>query len=215
VQGAGVDRRAAACGAVAMVLFGVVLFLPGAPPKASDSAAEIARLLADKRGEILAGMYIAGLAAIAFLFFLAAVRRWLAQADGGRLLGDVAFAAGLVALGVLLLGLLLFYGAAYQEAGERELAVVRGLTDGGNAAIEMSKFGFAAFVGAVAAAGRLPRWMTIAGYAAAACSVGTAIPLFAEGSFTQFGGGLDLVGAAPAFLWTLWLSVLLAGRSPT
>jgi hypothetical protein len=214
------DKRAvrggAACGAAAMALLGIALFLPGAPPKASDSAREVAALVADQRGQILAGMYVAGVATIAFVFFLAAVRNWLARDERGQLLGDAAFAAGLVAIGVLAVGMLLFYGAAYKVAGERELAVVRGLTDGGNAAIEMSKFGFAAFVGAVsagAAAGRLlPRWMIVAGYLAAVSSVATAIALFAEGSLTQFGGGLDLVGAAPAFAWTLVLSVLLARR---
>ena len=203
-----------ASGAIAMVLLGVALALPGAPPKASDSAAEVTTLLAGHRGAILAGMYIAGLASIAFVAFLAAVRRWLAADERGRLLGDVAFAAGLLAIGVFLVGMLLFYGATYKVAGERELALVRALTDGGNAAIEMSKFGFAAFVGAIAAAAAsrqlLPRWMTVAGALAAVSSVATAIALFAEGSLTEFGGPLDLLGAAPAFAWTVALSIRLA-----
>jgi hypothetical protein len=42
----------------------------------------------------------------------------------------------------------------------------------------------------------------------------TAIPLIAEGSFTQFGGGLDLLGRAPAFAWILLLSIVMARQSP-
>ena len=207
-------QRAGACGAISLLGLAVALALPGSPPKASDSASTITDLLVDHRGAILAGMYIAGLATIAFVFFLAAIRRWLGADERGRLFGDAAFAAGLVAIGVFLVGMLLFYAAAYKVAGEHELALVRALTDGGNAAIEMSKFGFAALVGAIsgAAAGRslLPRWMWIAGFAAAGCSVGTAIALFAEGSLTEFGGPLDLLGALPAFAWTFVLSVRLA-----
>jgi hypothetical protein len=38
----------------------------------------------------------------------------------------------------------------------------------------------------------------------------SAIPLFAEGSFTQFGGGLDFVGGIPGVIWILVLSLMMA-----
>jgi hypothetical protein len=43
----------------------------------------------------------------------------------------------------------------------------------------------------------------------------SAVPLFAEGSFTQFGGGLDVIGAIPGIVWILSLSVMMTrGRRP-
>jgi hypothetical protein len=77
------------------------------------------------------------------LWFFSVVGTWLAKAGGDaeRTLAWAAAAGGAAAVLLILVGLLLFYGAAYQVAGARELAVVRGLTDAGNASIEMSKFG--------------------------------------------------------------------------
>lgn len=38
----------------------------------------------------------------------------------------------------------------------------------------------------------------------------TAIPLFSEGSFTQFGGGLDVIGGVPGVIWIFVLSLRTA-----
>jgi hypothetical protein len=213
-------RIAWASGAVFVLLLGVALFLPGAPPKANDPASDIAATLLDKRTEILVGMYIAGLALIALLCFASTVRFWLASSAGdrGALLATMAFSGLLSGLLLTLVGMLFFYGAAYKVAGGGELALVRALTDAGNAAIELTKFPFAAFIGAVSIAARdhklLPGWLTATGSAIAVILVATAIPLIAEGSFTQFGGGLDLLGGAPAFAWILLLSIVMARQSP-
>jgi hypothetical protein len=120
---------------------------------------------------------------------------------------------------LLLVGMLLFYGATYKVAGQRQLPTVRGLTDAGNATIEMSKFGLAFFVGAVSWAARrtqaLPTPFTAAGGLSAIVSIASTVPLVASGSFTQFGGGLDVIGGAPAILWILALSLLMARRAET
>jgi hypothetical protein len=213
------SRGAAASGVVFVVLLNGALFAPGAPPKAHDSPAKIASLLADNRSAILAGMFVAGVALLFGLWFFATVATWLrprvAERDVGLALA--APAGGVLAAAFVLGGMLLFYGAAYQVSAAAQLPVVRGLTDAGNATVEMSKFGVALFVGGVAIVSArakvLPRWFTRAGLAAATVGIASAIPLFAEGSFTQFGGGLDLVGAAPATMWVLGLSVLMAGRA--
>jgi hypothetical protein len=60
----------------------------------------------------------------------------------------------------------------------------------------------------------LPRWLTQAGVASALVLLATAIPLFAHGSFTQFGGGLDIVGAIPGVIWILTLSVMMVKGLP-
>jgi hypothetical protein len=212
-------RIAGASGALFVVLLGLALFLPGAPPKANDPTGEIAATLVDKRTEILVGMYIAGLALIALVYFASTVRSWLASSGGDRseVLATVAFAGALSGVLLAIVGMVLFYGAAYKVAGEGELAIVRALTDAGNAAIEMTKFAFAVFIGAVSIAARnqrlLPDWLTVTGPAMAVILLATAIPLIAEGSFTQFGGGLDLLGAAPAFAWILVLSIVMVRQS--
>jgi hypothetical protein len=212
-------RLAAMSGVAFAVLLTGALFAPGPPPKADDSAAKIADLLADKRGVILAGMYVAGLALICGLWFFATVGTWLDRGahERDRALVRAAVGGAVVATVFLLVGMLFFYGATFEVAGDGQLAMVRGLTDAGNATIEMSKFGLALFVGGVSVAALpsnlLPRWLTTAGLAVAAIAVGTAIPLFAEGSFTQFGGGLDLVGAGPALAWILVLGTLMTLRA--
>lgn len=198
-------------GAIFAGLIGLALFLPGAPPKASDSASEIAATLADKRSAVLAGMYIAGLALVAWLVFMGVVREWLIDTPG---VATTAVAAGVFGVAFQIIGMLLFYGATFKVAGGHQDALVRGLTDAGNATIEMSKFAFAAFIAAICHAGgaRLPAWLVRLGAAAAATLVLTAIPLVSEAGVLQFGGAVDLAGALPGVVWIVAFSLLLVRR---
>jgi hypothetical protein len=210
-------RLSAASGALFIISFNVALFDLGAPPKASDTAGAIALLLVHARGRILHGMYLAGLAIMLGIWFFATVRTWLEQTTGSRdaPLAGAAFAGGLFAIALGVLGMLLYYGVAYEVAGHRAgaLQVVRALTDAGNASIELTKFPLAVFVVCVALAGcrakLLPRWFVRAGGASAVVLLASAIPLFAEGSFTQFGGGLDVIGGVPAVVWIFVLSLMM------
>ncbi len=211
----GESRAVALSGLVFVALDVVALFLPGAPPKAHESAGHIARTLVDHRPELLVAMYVAGLAVIALLFFLAAVWAWLQGGGGDDAFAITAIGGALVGIGAQLVGMLLFYGASYKIAGQHQYALVRGLTDAGNAGVEISKFGFAALIAGTCLAARrlLPAVLFATGLAAAAAAVGSAIPLFSEGSFTQFGGGLDVVGIAPAIVWLAALSLTLSART--
>ena len=210
-------RLSAASGALFIVSFNLALFDLGAPPKASDSSGAIASLLIQARGRILHGMYVAGLAIMLGLWFFTAVRKWLQQATGSQdtQFPDAAFGGGLFAMGLGVLGMLLYYGAAYEVAGQggTALPVVRALTDAGNASIELTKFPLAVFILCVSLAAcrakLLPRWFTRAGGASAAVLLASAVPLFAEGSFTQFGGGLDVVGGLPGVVWIFVLSLMM------
>jgi hypothetical protein len=212
-------RLSAASGALFIVSFNVALFDLGAPPKASDTAGEIASLLVHGRSRILHGMYLAGLAIVLGVWFFATVRTWLEQTADSRdmQLADAAFGGGLFAMGLGVLGMLLYYGVAYEVAGlgGASLPVVRALTDAGNASIELTKFPLAVFILCVSLAAcrakLLPRWFTRAGAASAVVLLGSAIPLFAEGSFTQFGGGLDVIGAIPGVIWIFVLSLMMIG----
>jgi hypothetical protein len=207
------SRAAGASGVAFVALMFGALFAPGPPPRASDSAASIAAGLADDRGVILLTTWLAGFGLIAAIWFFAGVARWL-----GDERANAAAAAGVVGVLLVIAGLLLFYGATYEVAGKHQLAVVRGLTDAGNATIEMGKFGIAAFVAAAsllgARRGRMGKSLSRMGLAAAAVALVSTIALFAEGSFTEFGGPLDLLGGAPAIIWLLVLSALMLRREP-
>jgi hypothetical protein len=208
-------RLSAASGV--LFAFNVALFDLGAPPKASDSAAEIALLLVHARGRILHGMYLAGLAIVLGIWFFATVAAWIQSATDGHQtqLARTAFAGGLFAIGLAVLGMLLYYGATYRVAGQGAsgLQVVRALTDAGNAAIELTKFPLTAFIFSVSLAAcratLLPRWVIRAGFVSTIVLLASAIPLFAEGSFTQFGGGLDFIGGIPGVIWILVLSLMM------
>ena len=77
-------ERARQLGAAAGVLFVVValvaLFLPGAPPKANE-VAQITTWFTEKRGAIMAGNALAGLAFALFLLFASALRAHFAAED--------------------------------------------------------------------------------------------------------------------------------------
>ncbi len=211
-------RLGAGSGALFIAVFNLALFDLGAPPKASDSSRQVASILIHRHSRILHGMYLAGLAIMLAICFFTTVQRWLAQATAGHetQLANTALAAGLFATGLGVLGMLLFYGATYKVAGQGGLSAVRALTDAGNAAIELTKFPLATFILAVSLtadrAALLPRWFTRAGAACALVLLGSAIPLFAHGSFTQSGGGLDVVGALPGVIWILALSLMMVKR---
>jgi hypothetical protein len=208
-------RLSTASGALFILVFSAALFDLGAPPKASDTDAKVASILIHAHGRILHGMYLAGLAIMLGIWFFTTVQRWLAQATHGRetQLANTALAAGLFATALGILGMLLFYGATYKVAGQGGLSAVRAPTDAGNASIELLKFPLATFILAVSLtahrAALLPRRFTQAGAASALVLIASAIPLFAHGSFTQFGGGLDVIGAAPGIIWIFALSVMM------
>src|SRR5690349_17902240 len=84
----------AAGGAVFIALDAAALFLPGAPPKARDSAGEISAALLAHRSQLLAATYAAGLAVIAYLAFVAALRRFLSREGDDREMAATAFIAG-------------------------------------------------------------------------------------------------------------------------
>jgi hypothetical protein len=195
-----------------VALDAVALFLPGPPPRASDSAPDIAHALATHRSAILASMFVAGLAVVALVAFLGSVGAWVERTRADHGLAITAIAGASLGMAAQLVGMLLVYGAAFQVAGRHEYAIVRALTDGGNAGIEMSKFGFAAFIAGVCLAGHhvLRPVFFRAGLVAALALVVSAIPLFSEGRLTEFGGGVDIAGGLPGVVWIAVLSWMLA-----
>jgi hypothetical protein len=106
------ERWGALGGILFVILVVVAGFLPGSPPKTSDSAPEIAKFVADKGDEIRCAGYLSALAAVPFFWWLGSLWRMLRRAEGGmpRLtvmatLGGV-FAATIGAIGAIVLAVL-------------------------------------------------------------------------------------------------------------
>jgi hypothetical protein len=97
------ERYAGISGFVFVVLVLVGSFLPGSPPATNDSAAKIGKYFQDNDDAIKCAAFISGLAAIAFLVFLAGLYGKLrtAERDGARL-SLVALAGGVVSIGLVL-----------------------------------------------------------------------------------------------------------------
>ena len=208
-------RLDAATGIGFVLLVGVALFLPGAPPRTEDSVEHLTALLIERRDAFLVGGYVAGLGAMAYLWFIGAVGDYL-QVRGRTALAVAAGAGGTFAMAAVLFGMMMFSGVAFVAARLGDPATVRAFVDGGNAIIELSKFGFAVFVLAVsrAGAGILPGWLVALGIASVLLMVLSAVALFVDHGPLQFGGAIDLGGAVPALAWTLALSIVLMRAAP-
>lgn len=202
----------AATGIVGVALLLVALFLPGAPARTSDPPAHLATVLIDERAEFLVGTFLAGLGALALLFFLGALRDFLGPRAGS--LATTATAGGIVFVVLMLVGIATVTGLALGAARLGDDAVVRALTDVGNVLIELSKFGLAALVLATVAAGRLARGTRVAGVIASGLLVlGALPPLLAQDGFWQLGGLGDIAGDVPVGVWLIWLSRTMIRRA--
>jgi hypothetical protein len=99
-------------GILFVVLILVSAFIPGSPPKTSDSAAKIAKFVADHRDELRWAAYIGTLAVVPLFWFLGSVWRVLRRAEAGvpRLavmaIAGAVFAAAMATVGTILLGVL-------------------------------------------------------------------------------------------------------------
>ena len=209
-------------GGVAGILFVVVglvaLFLPGSPPKA-DEVGKITPYFLDKRGSILAGNYLAGVAFAFFLVYLASLRETFGTGgrDGIRP-GSVAFAGGLVAIVMIFAGNAVFNAAVFHVAAARDLTLNRALYDLGNDLFFMSGFGFFVFFWGAAMAvrgtGALPAWMAPAAVVAALVNLLVPIGLFAKTGFFAIGGAFGFVGPLVTLLWILAASVYMVRGAP-
>ena len=210
----------AAAGAVGIGLLLVALFLPGPPPKTSDSTAHLTRVLADHRTALLAGTWIAGLGGSVFLWFTGSLHRFLRRDNQSEIEAVAASAGGVAAVVLLWCGISIPSALALGGVHVGEGSLVHAGVNVGNLLVELSKFGLAIVVTATCVAAHrhstMPRRTTASGLLAAAILVGSALPpLLADHGFWQFGGPAEIIGGGPAALWVIWLSVHLARRPPS
>ncbi|SRR6266404_1910614 len=208
-------RLDAATGALFALLMTTALVLPGQPPKADDAVETVIALLVDRRRAFLVGGYVAGLAAMAFLWFVSALCNYLRGRDAAEHAGAI-FIAGVFAISSTITGVMLIGGVAFAAARFGDPAVVRALNDAGTFLIETSKFGFAVLLLAAARSGApdaLPRGLRTFALVSVPLVLLSALALVVDGGIFQFGGVVDLAGGAPPLLWIVAASVVMM-RNP-
>src|SRR5713226_4786660 len=144
------ERWSALGGIAFVVLVLISAFIPGSPPKTSDSAAKIAKFVGDHRGELRWATYIGGIGTVFLVWWLGAIWRTLRKAEGGdprltvvSIVGAV-FASIMFAIGAVVLAIPAIVGvpAAGGATGTRFFYILStNLRSGG-------ELGIALFVGA-------------------------------------------------------------------
>jgi hypothetical protein len=211
-----VRRWESLSGAVGLGIVFVALFLPGSPPKTDDTAAALTVNLVEHRTALVEGMLLAGLGLMALVWFYGVLGARLSpQGRRTSSFAITAAAGGLMGITLMFIGMLLFAGAAFRAASMGDEALVRSVVDTGNMLIETGKYGFAVLILATCAAPGAAtfltrRMKTVGVIAAAILMLSTVPPFLADHGIGQFGGGIDVVGGVPGFLWIIALSVMMA-----
>jgi hypothetical protein len=205
-------------GALGLGLVFVALFLPGRPPKTDDTVTALTANLIEHRTALVDGMLIAGLGVMALLWFFGVLANTLRRDTQSASYAHAAFAGGLAGTLLVFVGMLLFSGTAFRAAGMADQTLVRATVDTGNMLIETGKYGFAVLILATCAAAShsnlLSRRMILIGVTAATIlALSTIPPFLADHGVGQFGGGIDVLGGIPGFVWIFALSVQLARRT--
>jgi hypothetical protein len=212
-------RFDAATGVGFAVLAVVGLVLPGAPPKAEDSATKIVTFFADHRSDILAGNYILGVAAVLFLWWLGSLRSYLRAGEGGEgRLSAAVLAGGVAGIALLLVGAGLTNAIAFKLAGTTgaDPNLGRVLYDAAGSIFALAGFGFATFFAAAscsgARSGALPAWAYWSGSVVAVLQLVTGFGLIAKSGFLATGGAMGFIGPITALLWVVAVSVVMMRR---
>jgi hypothetical protein len=196
----------------ALYLFSALVVV--APPAPDAPAAEVQRYFVNHDGGLAASAWLGVGAGVAFLVFLAILRRELEPASGW--LADVAFAAGVMVATSAAVPLMLQLGLALQaeftapETARTLLDVMRFFPPVATGAVF-------ALAGAVALAslryGALARWAGIASLVYAAYEVFESFTIFGgtEGGFAA-SESVNLVGTLAFLPWAVAVGAAMARR---
>jgi hypothetical protein len=200
-------------GILASVFLVVGFLLPGEPPKADDSVAQISSFLSENRDSILAGNFLIGLGGLFTIAFAASLASHLAaslrEADHG--LAGMIRAGAAVGVALVVAGAAVLNGIVFESAGTG--AHVRAFWDAANGLFVMCGFGFAAMFGAAALANArahaFPAWMTSFAGLAALLQVAGGAALFANSGFFATGGAFGFIVPILSTIWILCASAMM------
>jgi hypothetical protein len=205
------ERWGALGGILFVIMVLVSVFLPGSPPKTSDSAAKIVKFFGDNGDEIRWAGYIGLLATIPLFWWLSSVWRLMRRGEGGapRLavmaLGGAVFATVTAAIGAIILAVVPLVGLGSVGPSGARFFYVLGANIGAAPLI-----GIAALIGAFSAviirSGVLPVVLGWLGALVALIAlVGAAV--VATTNDTLF--AISFVGFAASALWVLIVSIFM------
>jgi hypothetical protein len=211
VNGRNTERSLSLAGVVFVVLTLISAFLPGSPPKPSDSAEKIAKFVVDKNDQLRWAGFVGLLAAIVLLGWLGAVWRTLRRAEGGTpmLAVGTALGAGLAAalfsIGGILMSVVAIVGPVQLGKTDTRFFYILFNALGSGGAIGLALF-IGAFASVILETGVLPKVMGWLG-------VLVALALLVAGGgvastrdvFFVF-GFIGFIGLA---IWVLVISILM------
>ena len=213
------DRRVgAAAGLLAVALLIVGFFIPGTPPKASDSAVKITNYLIDKRGSLLAGQMLLGLGLAFFVFWLGALRSYLRgrSDDGGAAVAAVG--GGLIGVALTMVGSAVVAATVFKVAKVGNLTLNRALFDTFGSMFSIAGFGFAVLIGAAslsgARGGALPGWLTGTGLVVAVLSLIGTLSLVSTSGFFAPGEAFGFIVFLLGLAWIVAVSVVMLRSAP-
>ena len=210
------DRSLALAGIVFVVLILIAGFLPGSPPKTTDSAAKIAKFVTDQNDELRWAGFVGVLGSIVLLLWLGAVWRLLRRAEGGvpRMAVGAALGAGMAAalfnVGGVLMSTVAIVGAPTVGAtGTRFFYVLfTGMGAAGGVALALFLGAFSIVIVETAVLPRVMGWLG-ALIALVLLAAGGAIASTRDVFFVL--GFIGFVGFA---LWVLVVSVMMYRAVP-
>lgn len=205
------ERFGAATGILFVVLLVVSVFMVPTPPDVNASAQTISTYYSDHRTAVMLSMYVGGLAAVAFLWFLGSLYQTLRRAEGEHArLSIVCLGGGICIAAVALASAAFNTSLAYSSALHGDDGAVRGLYLLSVFSIQFVYFAIATFVAAgsilMIRTGVISRWIGEAGV------VFAMLMLVGAGSFASGGallpqGGIEFGGLAAFAVWMLATSV--------
>ena len=199
-------------GILFVVLVLVSAFMPGSPPKTSDSAAKIAKFVTDHGDAIRWASFVGALAGIALFWFLGSVWRVLRRAEGGSprlavmaVLG-AAFATTMAAVGGIVLSAVGIVGVndAGGKTGTRFFYIMATNIGAGTVV------GIAVFVGAFSAVilrtGVFPKFL---GWIGALIALVAVLASASTASTRDEYFALGFVAFVTFMLWLLVVSIMI------
>jgi hypothetical protein len=210
-------RLDAATGIVGMAFLVVGFFLPGSPPKADDSVAQITSYFVDNRDQILAGNALIAVGVAFLVWWLGSLRGYLRLAEGGEgRLSLVAFGGGVLGLTVNVVAVAIFSGTVFKVADLGNPVLNRALFDSYNMLLAIAAVGFTVLFGAAACSGAksgafspLVYW---SGSLVAVAQLVSISAIFASSGFFAVGGVMGFIGFLVGLIWIVGVSVMMIRR---